>query len=366
MTNTPRRYRLLKDLPNLPANDIFIWSDADDMYKSEQVDGWDKYTYYDKQIVENSDFFAPIIEEQPKEWEIVKLKNKFGGHIMDVEGTKHKDFLWKYYLPHDGEPPSWDIHSVKRLSDNEVFSVGDDKIWQDGSIINIGSFEIGKNGDMLICQAFRTARFNIMYFKMSTTPSQSKEEWSDESVIKIIESYINKKVDEKTFHTIKSFYKQSKSQPQEPAHKISEKEFYKLYDTLKDKVNSEQDSQPEQQSKRIEVHIWQNTRDGRNGHWVGSYASLTVFPKEKIPLIKQAIENVLNDEPQHDLTKGGNVIISYPHYQQLLENGKTFFNAAKERYTNNCTGRIKYFDGGEGPYHPERYKTFDDYLKTIK
>jgi hypothetical protein len=51
--------------------------------------------------------------------------------------------------------------------------------------------------------------------------------------------------------------------------------------------------------------------------------------------------------------------------QQIQKLLRDVFAAAKEKYPDQ-TGDIKYFDGDSLPYFPDRFKTFDDYLKHLK
>lgn len=65
-------------------------------------------------------FPEPPKKEEPKpEWEILSFKNKINDVVADVVG--YQTLCNQYLLV----PEIYSIHSVKRLSDNEVFTVGD-------------------------------------------------------------------------------------------------------------------------------------------------------------------------------------------------------------------------------------------------
>lgn len=91
------------------------------------------------------------VKESKRDWEIVSLIDvKYKPQTVVTNENKLpmyslEDYFTKY------EKGRWKIHSVRRLSDGEIFCVGDDITWYNG--INYGRierFEISKNnGNML-------------------------------------------------------------------------------------------------------------------------------------------------------------------------------------------------------------------------
>lgn len=124
----PKKYELLKDLPDYKAGEIFTY-DGYKYYMAENYCSEGTKGKWPPLYVENNpSFFKEVIE---KEWEIVAYhKTSYGRHCIT---TKRKNglFLNDDDTAKDGqysEPlwGNWRIHSVKRLSDSEVFSVGDE------------------------------------------------------------------------------------------------------------------------------------------------------------------------------------------------------------------------------------------------
>lgn len=90
----------------------------------------------------NNEVDNPVLERQPqevkepnKDWEVLEVVDFRRGVIKVGKGT-----LFNYV---DGEP----IHSVRRISDNCVFSVGDKCSY--GKVGNISKFTISAVGEML-------------------------------------------------------------------------------------------------------------------------------------------------------------------------------------------------------------------------
>ena len=114
-------YILQKDLPFAKAGAEFIRENEDaDYYNTNFANYHDRI--HKSRVINNIDWFKP--KEEPQ-WEILEFKSN-DGNLLVLDGKKWKyrndtnsisdiDFLIKNYA----------IHSVKRLSDGEVFSVGD-------------------------------------------------------------------------------------------------------------------------------------------------------------------------------------------------------------------------------------------------
>src|SRR5690554_3863639 len=74
-------------------------------------------SYLDKELVENSCDWEDVVEEE-KDYEILSFKSNRTGQILSIED--------EYFSCEDIVKNSfWDIHSIKRLSDNVIFKVGD-------------------------------------------------------------------------------------------------------------------------------------------------------------------------------------------------------------------------------------------------
>jgi len=105
-----KKYKLIKWYPGLPPywknNPPVVKKNAQGDYYAGSPTG---NTYIKGQNVENNpEFWEKIVE---KNYEILKLKGKNSGNIVKY---KFGHFLKLF-----------DIHSVKRISDGEVFTVGD-------------------------------------------------------------------------------------------------------------------------------------------------------------------------------------------------------------------------------------------------
>jgi len=114
----PRKFKLIKSYPN-SENVGSVWTKRE-IYENY----WYTNCYLIPEDVENNpEFFEEIIEKQ---YEILSFENKVAGKWINIglnrfqyEGdlVKHLDFM----LSSDSNY----ISSIRRLSDNEVFSIGD-------------------------------------------------------------------------------------------------------------------------------------------------------------------------------------------------------------------------------------------------
>lgn len=123
-----KTYRLKKWYPSLPKD----W-ESGDIVKKEKKSGL--YTNINKKScthlnyeVENKEFWEEVVE---KDYEILKFKKSRTGVVTNSD--------WR---PFGGE--EWGIYSIRRLSDGEVFTVGDriDSYCESGCITK---FELTKN-----------------------------------------------------------------------------------------------------------------------------------------------------------------------------------------------------------------------------
>jgi len=92
MSNTPKRYKLLKPLPNLTDKVDFLYDEESGMYKSVGCDYTGKYTYYSKEVIIDSlgDWFEEVLPEQPERIEV-------GNVWLNEDRTKDYKLGWYAY-----------------------------------------------------------------------------------------------------------------------------------------------------------------------------------------------------------------------------------------------------------------------------
>lgn len=149
----PRSFKLIKNYPGSSAlNTVFTSTEDGKLYKN-----WG--TYLDPADVEdNPEFFKEIIE---KKYEILSFKANKDLRASFVSenaiAEKAKSGYFHYLIQNYTEEillkdSSWSIHSIRRLSDNEVFSIGDkvDSTISDlGRATDITGFKI-KNDKLIV------------------------------------------------------------------------------------------------------------------------------------------------------------------------------------------------------------------------
>lgn len=120
------------------------------------------YNKIDK-LISGTDPIMQTIKEfkqskQPcsRDWEVVKVRIGRSGHIVDVGDT-------------DDTASHYPIHSVKRLSDGEVFSVGDE-VENGGVVRKIENFFISPNIDVLYAETNNNHAWRFMDLKKAEKP----------------------------------------------------------------------------------------------------------------------------------------------------------------------------------------------------
>ncbi len=109
-----RKFELVLEYPGSPRKGTIVETDDEGRYEFTSVEGYPE-TW--KEIV-----------EKPKEWEIVKLKT-LSGAILTYDGEKcihrtdQKDTTNTFNLSNTIQNSS--IYAIKRLSDGEIFTIGD-------------------------------------------------------------------------------------------------------------------------------------------------------------------------------------------------------------------------------------------------
>lgn len=175
-----KKYKLIKEYPGSPKIGFVL----DESYKIKHG-GLDSNPYYLNNLAFNPDnhleFWEEVIE---KDYEILSfICNK------DLEGLSKGDFLTKgidllfsgksktgsHFLNSNEETlllcNHWSIHSVKRLSDGEVFTIGDiTKLTS-----KIKYFEIDKQSNLLIVR-FKDGEDILCFLKKSKIPLFTTED----------------------------------------------------------------------------------------------------------------------------------------------------------------------------------------------
>ncbi len=223
-------YILQKDLPEIKAGATYKENESGYYMLYECKEHPFRFDIFPKKVVENNpEWFK---KEEPKQWQIVSMK--------------YRDCIMPYAYC-TMFPQGWEIHSVKRLSDNEVFTVGDET---EGG--KIQAFKIlddscnYQNGDIAFSIADIKFRNNIGVM-CSKTPLFNR-----------------------TLDQIKRVY--PKPLPKEEPLPI-----------------------------KVEVNtVWLNedlTKDYTKGWYAYQFSINTSIHPAQFPLIKKAIEKILNNEP---------------------------------------------------------------------
>lgn len=136
-----RKFKLIKEYPNsCGLGTIFTQHDerSNDFYADQTLHGGKVKTYSTEwnldYFVKNTEFFEEIVEKDYEILSFIANKNRKGiteGDIISLNkdnifSGNSKDFIKiSGSLSEALNSDVWNIHSVKRLSDGEVFTVGD-------------------------------------------------------------------------------------------------------------------------------------------------------------------------------------------------------------------------------------------------
>ena len=117
----PRKFKLIKEYPgSVELGSVATFNTKMDLY------GIANHPFlYPKEIVENQPEFWEEIKEP--DYEILSIRHKDGSvkNIYTKQNSTHYD--WKQYILFEkGKHDFLEINSVKRLSDGEIFTIGDD------------------------------------------------------------------------------------------------------------------------------------------------------------------------------------------------------------------------------------------------
>lgn len=132
MEENIRKFKLIKEYPNSPKLGSIM-----EYYSNWNMYGINQICYYNKDVVENNSEFWQEIIEKDKDYEILSFIGS-GGLIKDriYRLMSNKQYCFEHTNTHSlewmlsaiGVPDEINpvvIYSVKRLSDNEIFSIGD-------------------------------------------------------------------------------------------------------------------------------------------------------------------------------------------------------------------------------------------------
>jgi len=172
-----KSYRLIKEYPSSPElNSIYeeilgkCGRGSGKMYKNLKKDG----CCLDSRDIENQpEFWEEIVE---KDYEILTYRNFITGDVNFIgqrffSNKGYREFTKSdlYAVNSTTNKKIYSIHSVKRLSDGEVFTVGDkvriSKLQHDGSFI-IDEFYFDCNGDKLLCNGKCTGNGHVSITKI--------------------------------------------------------------------------------------------------------------------------------------------------------------------------------------------------------
>jgi len=125
------KYRLVKEYPGSDHEGIIVLQKTPNgLYEGYQ------YNYYSKHVENNPEYWEEVIE---KDYEIISYSRKGSTACTTTKrrGRENHDEYWK-------------IYSVKRLSDGEIFTVGDRaKVYEYGSIKTITEIVINDTKSIL-------------------------------------------------------------------------------------------------------------------------------------------------------------------------------------------------------------------------
>lgn len=119
-----KKYKLIKEYPGSDHEGIIVsLKTPNGLYEGYQ------YNYYTKHVENNPEYWEEVIE---KDYEIISYVAK--DNPTNITTKRRGAHLHEEY---------WTIHKVKRLSDGEIFTVGDRaKVYEYGSIKTIDSMDL--------------------------------------------------------------------------------------------------------------------------------------------------------------------------------------------------------------------------------
>lgn len=379
--NPSRQYKLLRDLPDCNSGTILTQEKPDGLYMYRgKTDGEDDASWYVKEVVENNPDWFQLIEQ--REWEIVKYKRQsygcFDFYTKGDDGVFYTQNKKNYFHEKDVSSLTVEIHSVKRLSDGEVFTVGDEvqfrshgaMDWDEqyfGKIISITPCISGK--PELEFEIYETEEMESAVHKWirnirKKQPQQETQDsfvfkWTDDVVYEALQQLYwdlrNKELLSLPLPGYVDSFKKSKQQshiPKEP--KIGVQFFDE--EGKRSGVAMQSDKQ-----ERIEVRVLPGSHANNMGKSYFAVEVGCVFGEEKLPSIKQAIEQVLNDGivSPNDYMNSGKIHFKTP---DRFFDSPMFTPAQLEEAERRAFGAGK--SGKFRDVNSDLYPTFEDYLKS--
>jgi len=283
----------------------------------------------------------PQAENKP-DWEIVLYWNADGFHAP-TEKCK---------------PNGCIIKSVKRLSDGEIFSVGDDT--NDGVV---KGFHTWKNQMMVEFKDSPTGCecLDINYVKkLPPQPQKDKQEWQvgEEVMFEVFAPTVNKEKNILYKGRIKEclYFKNSAVVVYHDVYGSGRYESRELLFSQLKKINTKD------KQERIEVRMSFN---GGGKHGMSNHTfTVSKFPANgQMPLIKQAIESVLNDEHPVRMFDTNYVMVQKSDWEkrftekQLLDAEEKAFEAGRKQFQST---EYRF----QVPMAANVYTTFSDYKNS--
>jgi len=361
-------YVLMQDLPYIKAGTEYVSADG--------FNGvFDKCSYVPNKLGMMHERFAIhidwikdnptwFIEKKEQEWEIQSFINA----TNDVVLTRFPDGLYRWKQQHSGDTseallamPHMKIYSVKRLSDGQTFSVGDETTYGviEKFYISWAGMEVHfTNGSGATLASIEKAK---------QQPPQEEQKDNDVFEIKkpplgVTPAFIHKeqRLDDimQAMNRFNDFHNHTKLCPQEwldEKHELEEwlLKFKASKSTTKEEKIRVMDISGDEKSNMVRV-FFNDCVDN--------------IPPEKYQSIKQAIENVLNNYPNPEFGKAAYERLMDQNQQILEENSKMYVDTQKQlREAFEAARHGKTFNAYEQKILSDGclYKTFEDYLQSL-
>jgi len=168
-----RKYKLIKEYPGSPklGEEIMVHGEVVNYVRINSLCELELLPKY-KDLIKSFEFWEEIKEKEEKEYEILSFHNKISGrwYLQELNRYRYEDDIYCKSLKHLDwmlKSNSNYIHSVKRLSDGEIFTIGDKvntitKI-NKKSNITIKSFELYGDSTIIVytneCNGFEGGKY---------------------------------------------------------------------------------------------------------------------------------------------------------------------------------------------------------------
>jgi len=385
MTNSKpfeKKYRLLKPTPELKIGDEFIYTMSSGSYAYfKDGNPNSKHWFFVENVENNSEWFELIPESKPlssnlsdgKDWEIVTLKNKKFQSLASYDKAEigtYPEPLKNIYETREHwiscflNNKEWVIYSVKRISDNVVFSVGD--------VVNV-SFDDGKGFQDTIHHFTFTSGVNIIdvYFTNTNTTTAF-----DIARLNISKLPTNPIPDGKEIDFLSTIPKPKTDTVVGQSTINFDKQVLNPHPTgTRSYTNWEQ-------GFLVAANKYAKPKTDTVAQDKGCDAT-GLFTKEQHEYVNSVANVDLRSHLLHQVRLRDNMSADRDSFEKQLneakikhreevdtmmeEYGKKCFNAAKAKDTSRAEyfKEIKYSNGMIDTIYPDRYITFQDYLKSL-